>query len=131
MDILIWIILVLIMGSVVNGFLKIGVGGLLLSSYKPAQWLAMCTAIGLFVPFLSALINLNPSVPFWSCTLVLFVRVGPGISADENGPFVLIARYFKIGMAVFVFSALASYFVSYGESCSADGECSRFISFLG
>jgi|SRR3990167_2400055 len=131
MDFVIAIIAIIFVGSIASALLKFGLGAFLLVLQKPIAWLVFCAFLGALIPFLSAVIGLRPSIPFWSCALVAYTRVAPGLSfATNNSPFHGIKVLMNLGIGVFVVGSIVGYIVSYGESCLANGQCARFVGFL-
>jgi len=140
MDIVLTIVSIVVFGFIINVLLKQFYNYIFFIAQKPYIWIFAVAIIGVFTWGLSAILGWSINIPAWASIMAFFMNLPPSYNnsrekelahqmVDEvysemglkNGRLL-----YKLGLAIFVFSCLASWVLFYGEVCSAN-ECKSIL----
>jgi hypothetical protein len=131
---------IVFLGFIVNVTLKQSYNFIFIIGKKPLLWIATMAIVAIVVWYVSAAAKLGVSVPAWASLIALFMNLPPrqkstvekqAIQAMTDEVYAEMGikhgRIFhRVGLVVFAFVCLASWFVLYAEVSSA-AECQIII----
>ena len=133
MNLLLTFIGILVLGFVLNVILKQTYNFIFFIGKKPVVWALVFGLVTIVFWFICASFGWSVSTPAWASTMAFFMNLPSSSSkgakelANEmysemgikNG-----ALFYRIGLGIFVVSAIASWVVFYGHVCNSAGQCS-------
>jgi len=122
---------ILLLGFVINVILKQTYNFIFFIGQKPVAWILVVAATSIAIWGVSAAFSWDVNIPAWSSTIAFFMNLPPehknrdgkesrNQMVDEfyTGIGIKNGRLlYRFGLAIFVFSGIASWLLFYGEIC--------------